>query len=193
MNKMIKTAMACGLSLMLCGCIHAPEVTLDNAAEVAMDDAGYEAGQIKDLSTEDNGKEFVISFVAPNGTFNYTIGYDGIITGRHFDNTGSTPTKAEEPKEEKQESTKQKEDEKPASSTTHASDNDAATTRNPSQQHALNLALNNAGLAEDDVTNIVVTISADGSEAEVRFNYGQYQNIVTVDLANSVVTNAFVQ
>ncbi len=191
MTKTMRALLAAGLCLSLTGCIHAPEVSLDNAAEVAMDDAGYDKDQVKDLETEDNGKEFVISFKSPNGAFHYTVGHDGLITSRHYDKN-SEAAQSEKPAEPAKETSKAPETPK-ASSAAHSEPEPVSGVRTPTEQHALNLALNNAGLTEDDVQDIAISVSPDGAEAEVTFFYGPNENIVTIDLVNSVVTNAYVQ
>jgi len=91
---------------------------------------------------------------------------------------------APEPKTETEvKEDKEEESEKPASSN--------STKRTAEEQTALDLALNNAGLAESDVTGIKVKM--DGDDATVTFTYGDYTNVVTVDMASQTVVSTLIQ
>lgn len=181
--------------IVLTGCKSGPVVSADNASEVALDDAGFDAGEVTDLTVNDSGSGYSISFTTPKGVFYYEISSKGLINERKFEkSTAPVPEKKPEPakNDSKQNSQASKSSVKPspaASST--ASSASSQKERSESEEMAITLALNNAGLEESEVTNIQVT--GNGDEATVTFNYGNYENVVTVDMISHTVTGSYVR
>lgn len=194
-EKLLKAGLAASL-LFLAGCKAGPEVTSDDAAEVALDDAGFEPADVTNLTSDQSSDGFTVSFHTPRGVFTYQISPAGIIQDRKYQKdpqsapveSGETPedqaqaAKQEEPqKETKSENTEKKESKK---------EDQKKAARSAEEETAVSLALGNAGLAESDVTDL--NVSMDGDTATVTFYYGEYRNTVQVDVANGQVISSLI-
>lgn len=192
---LILTVLFLVIGLTLTGCKSGPVVSADNASEVALDDAGFDADEVTDLTVNDSGSGYSISFTTPKGVFHYEISSKGLIEERKFEKA-TTPTsdKKSEPAktDSRQNSQTSKNSVKPApTASSAASTASLQKERSESEEMAITLALNNAGLEESEVTNIQVT--GNGDEATVTFNYGNYENVVTVDMISHTVTGSYVR
>lgn len=193
---LILTVLFLVIGLTLTGCKSGPVVSADNASEVALDDAGFDAGEVTDLTVSDSGSGYSISFATSKGVFHYEISPKGLIEERKFEKS-IAPTSEKKPEptknDSKQNSQASKSSVKPSSPETPSAASTASSQkeRSESEEMAVTLALNNAGLEESEVTNIQVT--GNGDEATVTFNYGNYENVVTVDMISHTVTGSYVR
>lgn len=186
MNKHLMTgsAAACllAVSCLLSGCSRDEDVSIENATEVALDDSNNTSETVTNLeSTEKDGK-YVVSFNVDNGTYTYTIEKNGIIEKCDY-NKGDTQTQPQtDTQGEKQ--TEQKD------TASHEDQSQSNTDGLISEQEALNAALNNAGLAESDVTDIQTTLNKKQKEYTVEFVYGDATNQVTVNAETGEVLSS---
>lgn len=77
--------------------------------EVARDDANASKSECENVSIEKGSNYYSVSFDTPSGSYNYKIGFDGIIQDRSYGKkaSGNSQTTKEEPvKEEKTETKK---------------------------------------------------------------------------------------
>lgn len=84
-EKLLKAGLAASL-LFLTGCKAGPEVTADDAAEVALDDAGFAPADVTSLTSDAaaDGDGFTVSFHTPRGVFTYKISSGGLIEDRKY-------------------------------------------------------------------------------------------------------------
>lgn len=182
MNKHLMTgsAAACllAVSCLLSGCSRDKDVSLENATEVALDDSNNTSETVTNLeSTEKDGK-YVVSFNVDNGTYTYTIEKNGIIEKCDYDK-GETQTDTQEEKQNE-----------PKEAASHEEQSQSNTDGLISEQEALDAALNNAGLAESDVTDIQTTLNKKQKEYTVEFVYGDATNQVTVNAETGEVLSS---
>ena len=194
-DKLLKAGLAVSL-LFLAGCKAGPEVTADDAAEVALDDAGFAPADVTSLTSDPaaDGNGFTVSFHTPRGVFTYEISSGGLIQDRKYQKdpqtapveSGETPEKQEqaEKQEEPQKETKSENTEKKESK------KEDQKKRSAEEESAISLALGNAGLTESDVTDL--NVSMNGDTATVTFYYGEYRNTVQVDVANGQVISSLI-
>ena len=138
--------------LLLTGCSKSGlEITKDDILEVARDDANATKKECENVSIKEQKGSYIISFNTNGGSYEYKIGKDGIIQERNYKRSSSEEKEevsTSEPVEEKKEETKveaQKEEKK------------ESTSFNKNQQAAIDAALANAGLAQEDVTAVSYT------------------------------------
>lgn len=168
--------------LLLTGCSKSGfEITKDDILEVARDDANATKSECENVSIKEQKGSYIVSFNTNGGSYEYKIGKDGIIKERSFKRGAKEETteteKVEEPakKEEKSTSTK-KEEEK--SSTTSFDEN---------QQKAINSALANSGLVQDDVSNITCSLDSNTNQYTVTFVLNDVTTTAVVDAATFTV------
>ena len=168
--------------LLLTGCSKSGlEITKDDILEVARDDANATKSECENVSIKEQKGSYIVSFNTNGGSYEYKIGKDGIIKERSFKRGAKEETteteKVEEPakKEEKSTSTK-KEEEK--SSTTSFDEN---------QQKAINSALANSGLEQDDVSNITCSLDSNTNQYTVTFVLNDVTTTAVVDAATFTV------
>lgn len=113
---------------------------------------------------------------ANGGSYEYKIGKDGIIKERSFKHGAKEETTETEKVEEpvKEETTKKEE----KSSTTSFDDN---------QQQAINSALANSGLVQDDVSNITCSLDSNTNQYTVTFVLNDVTTTAVVDAATFTV------
>ena len=165
------------LGLLLTGCSKSGfEITKDDILEVARDDANATKSECENVSIKEQKGSYMVSFNANGGSYEYKIGKDGIIKERSFKRGAkeeSTETeKVEEPV--KEETTKKEE----KSSTTSFDDN---------QQQAINSALANSGLVQDDVSNITCSLDSNTNQYTVTFVLNDVTTTAVVDAATFTV------
>lgn len=148
----------------LAGCVKTPSVTAEIAQEVALDEAGYEADQVKNLQALPQDHNFVVSFDTPAGAFTYVISEAGLIKDRSF----TLPS---------QSSTSTQSTSRTSSSASESSASQSEWTEQ--EQNSINAALANIGIEPKDVENLDVV--QDGGLHLVTFRYNNANYQVQVD------------
>ena len=171
--------------LLLTGCSKSGlEITKDDILEVARDDANATKKECENVSIKEQKGSYIISFNTNGGSYEYKIGKDGIIQERNYKRSSSEEKEevsASEPVEEKKEETKveaQKEEKK------------ESTSFGKNQQAAIDAALANAGLAQEDVTDIGCTLDKASQQYTVTFTFQDIHNTCMVDAATFTVLSS---
>lgn len=171
--------------LLLTGCSNSGlEITKDDILEVARDDANATKKECENVSIKEQKGSYIISFNTNGGSYEYKIGKDGIIQERNYKRSSSEEKEevsTSEPVEEKKEETKveaQKEEKK------------ESTSFNKNQQAAIDAALANAGLAQEDVTDIGCTLDKTSQQYTVTFTFQDIHNTCMVDAATFTVLSS---
>ena len=171
--------------LLLTGCSKSGlEITKDDILEVARDDANATKKECENVSIKEQKGSYIISFNTNGGSYEYKIGKDGIIQERNYKRSSSEEKEevsTSEPVEEKKEETKveaQKEEKK------------ESTSFNKNQQAAIDAALANAGLAQEDVTDIGCTLDKASQQYTVTFTFQDIHNTCMVDAATFTVLSS---
>lgn len=162
-------------TLLLTGCGNSElEITQNDILEVARDDANATKKECSNVSIQEEKKYYTVSFDTTTGSYEYKIGKDGIIHERNYKRSNSDEeVSSTEPVEEKQEETKTKKEE--------------STSFDENQQQAINAALANAGLGQEDVTDISCTLDEATQQYTVTFNFQGTNNTSTVDAQSFAV------
>lgn len=169
------------LGLLLTGCSKSGlEITKEDILEVARDDANATKSECENVSIKEQKGSYIVSFNTNGGSYEYKIGKDGIIKERSFKRGAKEDTteteKVEEPVKEEKSTTSKKEEEK--SSTTSFDEN---------QQQAINSALANSGLVQDDVSNITCSLDSNTNQYTVTFVLNDVTTTAVVDAATFTV------
>lgn len=171
--------------LLLTGCSNSGlEITKDDILEVARDDANATKKECENVSIKEQKGSYIISFNTNGGSYEYKIGKDGIIQERNYKRSSSEEKEevsTSEPVEEKKEETKveaQKEEKK------------ESTSFGKNQQAAIDAALANAGLAQEDVTDIGCTLDEASQQYTVTFTFQDIHNTCMVDAATFIVLSS---
>ena len=171
--------------LLLTGCSNSGlEITKDDILEVARDDANATKKECENVSIKEQKGLYIISFNTNGGSYEYKIGKDGIIQERNYKRSSSEEKEevsTSEPVEEKKEETKveaQKEEKK------------ESTSFGKNQQAAIDAALANAGLAQEDVTDIGCTLDKASQQYTVTFTFQDIHNTCMVDAATFTVLSS---
>lgn len=171
-------------TLLLTGCGNSHlEVTQNDILEVARDDANATKKECSNVSIQEEKKYYTVSFDTTTGSYEYKIGKDGIIQERNYKRSNSEEITTSEPVEEKKEETKvktetKKEEEKPS------------TSFDENQQAAINAALANAGLGQEDVTDIGCTLDEATQQYTVTFTFQDIHNTSMVDVTTFTVLSS---
>lgn len=174
-------------TLLLAGCGNSElEITQNDILEVARDDANATKKECSNVSIQEEKKYYTVSFDTTTGSYEYKIGKDGIIQERNYKRSNSeekeevsTSAPVEEKKEEtKVETETKKEEEKPS------------TSFDENQQQAINAALANAGLGQEDVTDIGCTLDGATQQYTVTFTFQDIHNTCMVDAATFSVLSS---
>lgn len=172
-------------TLLLTGCGNSElEITQNDILEVARDDANATKKECSNVSVQEEKKYYTVSFDTTTGSYEYKIGKDGIIQERNYkrsnkDEDVSTTEPVEEKKEETKVKTETKKEEKKDS-----------TSFDENQQQAINAALANAGLAQEDVTNIGCSIDEATQQYTVTFTFQDIHNTAMVDATTFTVLSS---
>lgn len=162
-------------TLLLTGCGNSKlEITKNDILQVARDDANATKKECSNVSIQEEKKYYTVSFDTTTGSYEYKIGKDGIIQDRNYKRSNSEETQAvssTEPIEEKKEETKKEE----------------STSFDENQQQAINAVLANAGLGQEDVTDIGCTLNEATQQYTVTFNFQGTNNTSTVDAQSFAV------
>lgn len=166
--------------LLLTGCSKSGlEITKDDILEVARDDANATKSECENVSIKEQKGSYMVSFNTNGGSYEYKIGKDGIIKERSFKRGAKEETteteKVEEPVKEEKSTTSKKEEEK------------SSTSFDENQQQAINSALANSGLEQDDVTNITCSLDSNTNQYTVTFVLNDVTTTAVVDAATFTV------
>lgn len=169
-------------ALLLTGCGNSNlEITQNDILEVARDDANATKKECSNVSIQEEKKYYTVSFHTTTGSYEYKIGKDGIIQERNYKRSNSEEVSTTDPVVEKKEETKndtKKEEEKPS------------TSFDENQQAAIDAALANAGLGQEDVTDIGCTLDEATQQYTVTFTFQDIHNMAMVDAATFTVLSS---
>ena len=155
--------------LLLTGCSNSGlEITKDDILEVARDDANATKKECENVSIKEQKSSYIVSFNTNGGSYEYKIGKDGIIQERNYKRSNSKEVSTTEPVVEKKES----------------------TSFDENQQAAIDAALANAGLAQEDVTDIGCTLDKASQQYTVTFTFQDIHNTCMVDAATFTVLSS---
>lgn len=167
-------------TLLLTGCGNSElEITQNDILEVARDDANATKKECSNVSVQEEKKYYTVSFDTTTGSYEYKIGKDGIIQERNYKRSNSEEVSTSEPVEEKEEETETKKEEKKES-----------TSFDENQQAAIDAALANAGLGQEDVTEIGCTLDEATQQYTVTFTFQDIKNTCMVDAATFTVLSS---
>lgn len=167
-------------TLLLTGCGNSElEITQNDILEVARDDANATKKECSNVSVQEEKKYYTVSFDTNTGSYEYKIGKDGIIQERNYKRSNSEEVTTSEPVEEKKEETETKKEEKKES-----------TSFDENQQAAIDAALANAGLGQEDVTEIGCTLDEATQQYTVTFTFQDIKNTCMVDAATFTVLSS---
>mgnify|MGYP000700871110 FL=1 len=166
-------------TLLLTGCGNSNlDITKNDILEVARDDANATKKECSNVSIQEEKKYYTVSFDTNTGSYEYKIGKDGIIQERNYKRSNSEDVSTTEPVEEKKEETKTE---------TKKEEKKESTSFDENQQQAINAALANAGLGQEDVTDIGCTLDEATQQYTVTFNFQGTNNTSTVDAQSFAV------
>ena len=156
--------------LLLTGCGKSGfEITKDDILEVARDDANATKSECENVSIKEQKGSYIVSFNTNGGSYEYKIGKDGIIKERSFKRGAKEETaeteKVEEPVKEET----------------------SSTSFDEGQQQAINSALANSGLVQDDVSNITCSLDSYTNQYTVTFVLNDVTTTAVVDAATFTV------
>ena len=174
-------------TLLLTGCGNSElEITQNDILEVARDDANATKKECSNVSIQEEKKYYTVSFDTNTGSYEYKIGKDGIIQERNYKKSNSEEKEevsTTEPVEEKKEETKVKTE-------TKKEEKKDSTSFDENQQQAINAALANAGLGQEDVTDIGCTLDEATEQYTVTFTFQDIHNTTMVDAATFTVLSS---
>lgn len=166
-------------TLLLTGCGNSElEITQNDILEVARDDANATKKECSNVSVQEEKKYYTVSFDTNTGSYEYKIGKDGIIQERNYKRSNS------EEKEEVSTTEPVKEPE------TKKEEKKESTSFDENQQAAINAALANAGLGQEDVTDIGCTLDEATQQYTVTFIFQDIHNTCVVDAATFTVLSS---
>lgn len=171
-------------TLLLTGCGNSElEVTQNDILEVARDDANATKKECSNVSIQEEKKYYTVSFDTTTGSYEYKIGKDGIIQERNYKRSNSEEVSTAEPVEEKKEETKVKAE-------TKKEEKKESTSFDENQQAAIDAALANAGLGQEDVTDIGCTLDEATQQYTVTFTFQDIHNTAIVDATTFTVLSS---
>lgn len=171
-------------TLLLTGCGNSElEITKNDILEVARDDANATKKECSNVSVQEEKKYYTVSFDTTTGSYEYKIGKDGIIQERNYKRSNSEEVTTSEPVEEKKEETK-------VETETKKEEKKESTSFDENQQAAIDAALANAGLGQEDVTDIGCTLDEATQQYTVTFTFQDIKNTCMVDAATFTVLSS---
>ena len=169
-------------TLLLTGCGNSNlEITQNDILEVARDDANASKKECSNVSIQEEKKYYTVSFDTTTGSYEYKIGKDGIIQERNYKRSNSEEVSTTDPVDEKKEETK---------TDTKKEENKESTSFDENQQAAIDAALANAGLGQEDVTDIGCTLDEATQQYTVTFTFQDIKNTCMVDAATFTVLSS---
>ena len=170
------------LTLLLTGCGNSElEITQNDILEVARDDANATKKECSNVSIQEEKKYYTVSFDTITGSYEYKIGKDGIIQERNYKRSNSEEVSTTDPVDEKKEETK---------TDTKKEEKKESTSFDENQQAAIDAALANAGLGQEDVTDIGCTLDEATQQYTVTFTFQDIKNTCMVDAATFTVLSS---
>lgn len=164
--------------LLLTGCSKSGfEITKDDILEVARDDANATKSECENVSIKEQKGSYMVSFNTNGGSYEYKIGKDGIIQERNYKRSNS---------EEKEEVSTTE----PVKVPETKKEEKASTSFDENQQVAINAVLANAGLGQEDVTDIGCTLDEATQQYTVTFTFQDIHNTCVVDAATFTVLSS---
>lgn len=161
--------------LLVTGCSKSGlEITKNDILEVARDDANASKKDCENVVIKEEKGAYIVSFNTSGGSYEYKIGKDGIIQERNYKRSNSEEASTTEPVEERKEETKKEE----------------PTSFDENQQQAINAALANAGLGQEDVADVNCTLDEPSQQYTVTFTFQDIHNTCVVDAATFVVLSS---
>ena len=161
--------------LFLTGCSKSGlEITKNDILEVVRDDANASKKDCENVVIKEEKGAYIVSFNTSGGSYEYKIGKDGIIQERNYKRSNSEEVSATESVGEKKEETK----------------NEEPTAFDANQQKAINAALANAGLGQEDVADVDCTLDKASQQYTVTFTIQDIHNTCTVDATTFVVLSS---
>ena len=138
--------------------------------------------ECSNVSIQEEKKYYTVSFDTTTGSYEYKIGKDGIIQERNYKKSNS---------EEKEEvsSTDSVEEKKEETKKTEKEDK-SKTSFDENQQAAIDASLANAGLGQEDVTDVDCTLDEASQQYTVKFTFQDIHNTCVVDATNFVVLSS---
>lgn len=175
MAKKNSLLLIAAFGLLLTGCSKSGlEITKNDILEVARDDANASKKDCENVAIKEEKGVYIVSFNTSGGSYEYKIGKDGIIQERNYKRSNSEELSTTEPVEEKNEETKKEE----------------LTSFDENQQQAINAALANAGLGQEDVADVDCTLDKASQKYTVTFTFQDIHNTCVVDAATFVVLSS---
>lgn len=169
-------------TLLLTGCGNSElEISQNDILEVARDDANATKKECSNVSIQEEKKYYTVSFDTTTGSYEYKIGKDGIIQERNYKRSNSEEVSTTEPVEEKKEETKTE---------TKKEEKKESTSFDENQQAAIDAALANAGLGQEDVTDIGCTLDEATQQYTVTFTFQDIHNTAMVDATTFTVLSS---
>jgi hypothetical protein len=169
-------------TLLLTGCGNSElEITQNDILEVARDDANATKKECSNVSVQEEKKYYTVSFDTTTGSYEYKIGKDGIIQERNYKRSNSEEVSTTEPVEEKKEETKTE---------TKKEEKKESTSFDENQQAAIDAALANAGLGQEDVSDVDCTLDEASQQYTVTFTFQDIHNTCVVDATDFVVLSS---
>ena len=174
-------------TLLLTGCGNKElEITHNDILEVARDDANATKKECSNVSIQEEKKYYTVSFDTTTGSYEYKIGKDGIIQERNYKRSNSEEAQkisTTEPVEEKKEETK-------AETDTKKEEEKSSTSFDENQQAAIDAALANAGLGQEDVTDVGCTLDETSLQYTVTFTFQDIHNTAMIDASTFTVLSS---
>lgn len=175
MAKRNSLLLIAAFGLLLTGCSKSGlEITKNDILEVARDDANASKKDCENVVIKEEKGAYIVSFNTSGGSYEYKIGKDGIIQERNYKRSNSEEVSTTEPVEEKKEETKKEE----------------PTSFDENQQQAINAALANAGLGQEDVADVDCALDEASQQYTVTFTFQDIHNTCVVDATNFVVLSS---
>lgn len=163
-------------TLLLTGCGNSElEITQNDILEVARDDANATKKECSNVSVQEEKKYYTVSFDTTTGSYEYKIGKDGIIQERNYKRSNSEEKEEVSPSEPVEEKKEEKKE---------------STSFDENQQAAIDAALANAGLGQEDVTEIGCTLDEATQQYTVTFIFQDIHNTCVVDATDFVVLSS---
>lgn len=176
-------------ALLLSGCGNSElEITKNDILEVARDDANATKKECSNVKVSEEKKYYKVTFDTKSGSYEYKIGKDGIIQERNYKRTSNEEETVETEKESTPVETKKEE----TKTEVKKEEKKSKTSFDENQQKAINSALANAGLGDEDVTDIACTLDEATQQYTVTFNFQGSNNTSVVDASTFVVLSSIV-
>lgn len=180
-------------ALLLSGCGNSElEITKNDILEVARDDANATKKECSNVNVQEEKKYYTVTFDTNSGSYEYKIGKDGIIQDRNYKRLTDEEEKVETSVETKKEETKTEAKAESKKEETKKEEEQSKTSFDENQQQAINAALANAGLGDDDVTDIKCVLDENTNQYTVTFNFQGTNNTSVVDASSFVVLSSII-